>query len=115
MADFSFARSQSMTRRLICRRRFVQSAMLAGAALAGKAGRGQQTPRGGAGENPLAAIVNKGTEFLRVKGQADDGSFSKQVGIGVTALACTALLRHGRSPEDPTVAQGLKFITDHAQ
>src|SRR5688572_27670255 len=63
----------------------------------------------------LQSVIGKGIDFLRTKGQADDGSFSKQVGIGVTALACTALLRLGRSPEDPTVARGLKFITDHAE
>ena len=51
------------------------------------------------------ATVNKAIDFLRVKGQAADGSFSKQVGIGVTALAVTGLLRHGRSPDDPTRRQ----------
>lgn len=56
------------------------------------------------------AAVTKGIDYLRVKGQAEDGSFTKQIGIGVTALAATALLRHGRSPEDPTVAKALKAL-----
>jgi hypothetical protein len=58
----------------------------------------------------LEAVVTKAIEFLRTKGQAEDGSFTRQIGIGVTALAATALLRHGRSPEDPTVAKALKAI-----
>jgi squalene-hopene/tetraprenyl-beta-curcumene cyclase len=61
------------------------------------------------------ATVNKAIDFLRVKGQAADGSFSKQVGIGVTALAATGLLRHGRSPDDPVVANALKFILENVQ
>jgi len=61
------------------------------------------------------AAVSKGIDFLRVKGQADDGSFTRQIGIGVTALAATALLRHGRTPEDPTVAKALKFLEASVQ
>ncbi len=56
------------------------------------------------------AVVTKGIDFLRTKGQAEDGTFTRQIGIGVTALAATALLRHGRSPADPTVAKALKAI-----
>src|SRR4051794_36694376 len=61
------------------------------------------------------STLAKAIDFLRVKGQAADGSFSKQVGIGVTALAATALLRHGRSPDDPTVAKALAFILENVQ
>jgi squalene-hopene/tetraprenyl-beta-curcumene cyclase len=60
-------------------------------------------------------MVARGIDYLRVKGQSSDGSFTRQVGIGITALAATALLRHGRSPDDPTVAKALKFITDNVQ
>jgi squalene-hopene/tetraprenyl-beta-curcumene cyclase len=42
--------------------------------------------------------------------QAEDGSYSKQNGIGVTALVATGLLRVGKSPADPLVARSLKFI-----
>ncbi len=69
------------------------------------------------GPDPKAyeAMVTKGIDFLRTKGQAADGSFTKQIGIGVTALAATALLKHGRSPEDPTVAKALKVIEEAVQ
>ena len=59
--------------------------------------------------------VERGIEFLTNKGQAADGSYSAQTGIGVTAIAATALLRHGRSPDDPAVAKSLKFIESNAQ
>jgi len=61
------------------------------------------------------STVAKAIDFLRVKGQSADGSFSKQVGIGVTALVATGLLRHGRSPDDPVVASALKFILENVQ
>jgi squalene-hopene/tetraprenyl-beta-curcumene cyclase len=68
-----------------------------------------------AGPKQYEATVAKAIDFLRVKGQAADGSFSKQVGIGVTALAATALLRPGRPPDDPVVASALKFILENVQ
>lgn len=61
------------------------------------------------------SMVGKGIEFLATKGQAADGSFSKRAGIGITALAATAFLRLGRSPDDPTVAKALKFLEASVQ
>jgi len=60
-------------------------------------------------------IVTKGIEYLTTKGQSADGSFSKFAGIGPTALATMALLRHGRGPEDPAVAKSLAFLQKHVQ
>lgn len=59
--------------------------------------------------------VSKAIEFLRTKGQAADGSYSKQAGPAVTALVCTSILRSGRSPDDPAVAKGLKYIEGFVQ
>src|SRR5262245_46447586 len=55
-------------------------------------------------------MVTKGIDFLRTKGQAPDGSYSSQAGPGVTALITTAILRQGRSPDDPLVAKSLKYL-----
>src|SRR5262245_43109541 len=94
----------------INRRRFLEQSAAASAVIsvAGIA-RAQEPSVGQADAKKAEAMVARGIDFLSVKGQAADGSFSKQVGIGVTALAASALLRHGRSPDDPTVAKGLKF------
>jgi squalene-hopene/tetraprenyl-beta-curcumene cyclase len=59
--------------------------------------------------------VDRAIEFLRQKGQADDGSFTKQVGPGVTALVTTAVLRHGRTARDPLVAKALKYLEGFVQ
>ena len=55
-------------------------------------------------------MVAKAVEFLTTKGQADDGSYSKQASPAVTALVVDALLKHGRSPDDPAIAKSLKFL-----
>jgi squalene-hopene/tetraprenyl-beta-curcumene cyclase len=59
---------------------------------------------------PRRAPVDKGVQYLVTKGQSADGSFSKQTGTGITSLCLTALLRNGRTPEDPAVAKGLQYL-----
>jgi squalene-hopene/tetraprenyl-beta-curcumene cyclase len=54
--------------------------------------------------------VEKGIDFLIHKGQQPDGSYGKDVGPGVAAICTTALLKHGRSPDDPAVAKSLKYL-----
>jgi squalene-hopene/tetraprenyl-beta-curcumene cyclase len=59
--------------------------------------------------------VTRGIDFLGNRGQAEDGTYSKKTGIGVTGLAATAILRHGRSPEDPIVARSLSHLRGSVQ
>lgn len=54
--------------------------------------------------------VDRAIRFLQTKGQALDGSYSAHAGPGVTALVTTAILRHGRTPDDPLVARSLKYL-----
>ncbi len=54
--------------------------------------------------------VEQGVDFLIHKGQQPDGSYGKDAGPGVAALCTTALLKLGRSPDDPAVAKGLKYL-----
>ncbi|MBX3413574.1 MAG: terpene cyclase/mutase family protein [Pirellulales bacterium] len=66
-------------------------------------------PSPGIDTKQYAAVVSQGAEFLS-KAQSEDGSYSKQAGPGVTALATTALLRSGRGVDDPIVAKSLKYL-----
>jgi len=73
-------------------------------------------------EDPLGPDAEKyrqtvasGVRYLTTQAQAEDGSYSKSAGIGPTALVTTALLRVGRSPDDPAVAAGLKFLEKHVR
>lgn len=72
--------------------------------------------RGAEREEPnLEKTVERAIAYLRQKGQANDGSFSKQAGPGVTALVTTAVLRHGRTTRDPLVADALKYLEGFVQ
>ena len=55
-------------------------------------------------------VVDQAVRFLTTHGQAEDGSYSSALGLGPTTLVTTALLRHGRGPNDPTVAKSLKYL-----
>lgn len=59
-------------------------------------------------------LVNRGISYL-TGAQAEDGSFSKQAGPGITALVATAFLENGRSPSDPVVAKALKYLESHVR
>ncbi|HMC10197.1 MAG TPA: prenyltransferase/squalene oxidase repeat-containing protein, partial [Pirellulaceae bacterium] len=60
-------------------------------------------------------MVDKAVAFLATKAQADDGSFNAAAGPAVTALVTTAILRQGRSPEDPVVAKSMKYVERFVQ
>jgi squalene-hopene/tetraprenyl-beta-curcumene cyclase len=72
-------------------------------------------PAGGADPAQYEETVRKAVNYLVTKGQADDGSYSSFAGPGVTALVTTALLRHGRSPDDPGVAGSLRYLEQFVQ
>jgi len=59
--------------------------------------------------------VAKAVRYLETRGRASDGSYSAQAGPGVTALVTTALLRHGRSPDEPFIAESLKYLQQFVQ
>jgi squalene-hopene/tetraprenyl-beta-curcumene cyclase len=69
----------------------------------------EATAEAGPDQAALSASIEKAVEFL-AKSQADDGSYSSQAGPGITALVATAVLRSGRSADDPVVAKALKYL-----
>jgi len=58
----------------------------------------------------VKSIADNAFKFLREKGQDKSGAFTPQMGSGITSLVVTAALRHGRTIDDPLVADGLKAI-----
>ena len=59
--------------------------------------------------------VAKAVDYLRSKGQSEDGSYSSFAGIGPTALITTALLRHDQSVDAPHIAKSLKYLETFVQ
>ena len=66
-------------------------------------------------EQAYHQAVDRAINFLRTKGQATDGSYAASTGPGVTAVVTTAILRNGRSPNDPLVARSLKYLEGFIQ
>jgi squalene-hopene/tetraprenyl-beta-curcumene cyclase len=60
-------------------------------------------------------MVGKAVNYLITNGQAQDGSFSSQAGPGVSAIATTALLRHGVPVDSPAVSKALKHLESFIQ
>ncbi len=57
-----------------------------------------------------SSVVNRGIDYLALRGHTSEGSFSSHAGIGVTALATTAMLQNGRTARDPVVAKSLRYL-----
>lgn len=61
-------------------------------------------------------LAGRGIEFLRTRGQADDGSFAGETGVAVTALCVRAILEHRpQAVNDPVVTRALRYIESHVQ
>ncbi len=60
-------------------------------------------------------MVDRCVEYLRVRGQAEDGSFSAASGIGPTGLVLSGLLSAGVPTTDPMVAKGLSYLEKFTQ
>ncbi len=60
-------------------------------------------------------LVSRGVEYLKVRGQASDGSFSAAAGVGPTALVVASLNALAVPAEDPVVAKGLKYLEGYFQ
>lgn len=55
-------------------------------------------------------VVARAFQYLETKGQTDEGAFSAPSGPAITAVVVTAMLKHGRTVDDPAVAKGLKYL-----
>ncbi|MBX3420724.1 MAG: terpene cyclase/mutase family protein [Pirellulaceae bacterium] len=60
-------------------------------------------------------MIDRSIQYLRVRGQARDGSFSGQAGVGPTALVVSGLLAVGVAPEDPMIKQAFEFLDANIQ
>ncbi len=66
--------------------------------------------------NQIDRAADRGIEFLRTRGQNDDGSFSPETGAAVTALCVRAILEHRpQATNDPVVRKALEFIESKFQ
>lgn len=95
-----------------------------GAGPAGRAAQAQEAANAAAVSTPATAadlaavhqqLLDRSVEFLRQRGQADDGSFSAASGIGPTGVVLSGLLSAKVGTNDPMVAKSLAFLEKHVQ
>ena len=65
--------------------------------------------------NLFRKITKNGVAYLLEKGQADDGSFSKQLSPAVTAMCTSALLEHGVPATHPQIKLSLAYLESMIQ
>lgn len=59
-------------------------------------------------------LADRGIEFLKTRGQAENGAFSPESGSAVTSLCVAAILRHRpEAVNDPAIKKALAFIESH--
>lgn len=91
--------------------RFLPSVPLMIALMGGwSAAADKANPQPGDDAKAYQESVDRAIRFLRLKAQAPDGSYAEASMPGVTAVVTTAVLRHGRSPDDPLVAKSLEYL-----
>ncbi|MGV3484406.1 MAG: prenyltransferase/squalene oxidase repeat-containing protein, partial [Planctomycetaceae bacterium] len=62
-------------------------------------------------DESIRTAAARGIEYLRTRGQAEDGSFSRESGSAVTSLCVAAILKHRpEAKHDPAIQKALKFI-----
>lgn len=65
-------------------------------------------------DEKVSELRSRGIQFLEVT-QSTDGSWTNSDAVGITGLVTSALLRSGRTPEDPMVAKALKYLLSQQQ
>ncbi len=76
---------------------------------------GKTTTAGLVDAKAYQQAVDRAVNFLRTKAQSPDGSYAQFAGLGVTAIVATAIMRSGRTPDDPLVARSLKYLQGFVQ
>ncbi|HEY4311595.1 MAG TPA: prenyltransferase/squalene oxidase repeat-containing protein [Pirellulales bacterium] len=94
---------------------FSAAACLGLAVVTGTATRAAENAAGLVDSKAQEQAVAKAIEYLRTKGQAEDGSFSSAAGPAVTALVTAGVLESGRTAQDPVVAKALKYLQGFVQ
>lgn len=63
----------------------------------------------------LKQSVKKGVNYLLQKGQAEDGSFSKQLNPAITSLCLSALLENNVPVSDARIQKGIAYVKSMVQ
>ena len=62
----------------------------------------------------LQTVLDSGYDYLKGK-QAQDGSWMAEIGPGMTALTAAALVKAGKTADDPVVAKAIKYVEGYVK
>jgi len=68
-----------------------------------------------ANEELRRKVVENGLSYLTVRGQNSSGAVSPRIGIGLTALAATAMIKNGMPASHPAVSKALGLVQGAAR
>lgn len=76
-----------------------------------------EAEQGGNLDRRINVLVDRGIEFLRTRGQNENGAFSGETGAAVTGLCVRAILEHRPAAvnNDPVVKKSLEFLESKIQ
>ncbi len=60
-------------------------------------------------------LIDKSIDYLRLRGQSADGSFSTTSGVGVTAVVVAGLTSVGVTDQDPVVKKAFEYLLSNVQ
>jgi squalene-hopene/tetraprenyl-beta-curcumene cyclase len=83
---------------------------LGAALVASSAARAHAAEKAPADSRLYERTVDQAIGYFRTRGQAADGSYSAEAGPAITAVVTTAILKAGRTADDPLVAKSLKYL-----
>lgn len=66
-------------------------------------------------QSEYTQMVDRAVEYLKVRGQKADGSFSSEAGVGPTGLVTAGLLDVGVSPSEPVIQKALDYLKKNIQ
>lgn len=93
---------------------FIATVLLAVVAIGNQARAADDAAHLGPDPERYQTTINRAIGYLADQ-QQDDGTVSRRIGIGPTALCTLGMLRSGRSVDDPIVAKGLAFLEEATQ
>ncbi len=88
--------------------------LFATASLAAAASCGSLNSVFGQDEAGLGKTMSKAIDFMK-KSQLEDGSYHKQMKVGITGIAASGLLAAGLTADDPAVKKALTFLESSAK
>ncbi len=66
-------------------------------------------------QSDIQPLVSSAVDYLKLRGQSPEGSFSTTSSVGVTSVVAAGLAAVGVTDDDPMMKKAIEFLTSHVQ